>query len=44
MTKPMIGILDVSTGEEIIREMNDEEYANYLLLAANEEPTPALEG
>ncbi len=31
MNRPIIGILDVQTGEEVIREMNDEEYAQYLI-------------
>ena len=31
MTKPMIQFYDVITKEEIIREMNDEEYAQYLI-------------
>ena len=29
MTKPIIKEVNVSTGEEIEREMNDEEYAQY---------------
>lgn len=40
MTRPLIGIFDVKTQEQIIREMNDEEYAQHLIdLAAVEEPT-----
>ena len=31
MTKPLVGIFNVITKEEIIREMNDEEYAQYLI-------------
>jgi hypothetical protein len=31
MTRPMVSILDVVTQELTIREMNDEEYAQYLL-------------
>jgi hypothetical protein len=27
--RPEIKIVNVETGEEIVREMNDEEYANY---------------
>ena len=29
MTKPIIKIVNVSTGEEIEREMNDDEFAQY---------------
>jgi hypothetical protein len=41
MTKPLIKIFDAITQEEIVREMNDEEYAQYLIDAAAfaEEPT-----
>jgi hypothetical protein len=31
MLRPIIGITDVQTGENIVREMNDEEYAQYLI-------------
>lgn len=31
MTRPMIHMLNVNTGEEVIREMNDEEYAQLLV-------------
>lgn len=35
MTRPMVGIQDLETGEVIIREMNDEEWAqNQASLAA----------
>lgn len=38
MTRPMIGIQNLETGEEIIREMNDEEFAQFQLdQAANAE-------
>ena len=30
MTRPMVCIFDAATGEEIIREMNDAEYLDYL--------------
>jgi hypothetical protein len=30
MTKPMICTVNVTTGEEVIREMNDAEYAEHL--------------
>ena len=31
MTKPLIAIFNCETQEEIIREMNDVEYAQYLI-------------
>lgn len=31
MNRPIVYIFDVTTQEEIIREMNDEEYAQHLL-------------
>lgn len=35
MTRPMVGIHDFETGETIIREMNDEEFAeNQISIAA----------
>ena len=38
MTRPMISIVNVETQEEITREMNDAEYAQYLIdTKANEE-------
>jgi hypothetical protein len=30
MSRPMCEIIDIQTGESIIREMNDEEYSQYL--------------
>lgn len=40
MTRPLVGIFNVETQEQIVREMNDEEYAQYLIdVAAAEEPT-----
>jgi hypothetical protein len=30
MTRPMTHIFNMATGENILREMNDEEYAQYL--------------
>lgn len=30
MSRPLIQIINVQTGEDITREMNDEEYAQYL--------------
>jgi len=35
MTKPMTIVFDVTTMEEIIREMTDEEYAQYLIDVSN---------
>jgi hypothetical protein len=31
MTRPLVAILDCTTNETVVREMNDEEYAQYLL-------------
>jgi hypothetical protein len=31
MTRPLIGIFDVLTQEQVVREMNDEEFAQYEL-------------
>lgn len=31
MSRPLIGIFDVPTQEYTVREMNDEEYAQYLI-------------
>jgi hypothetical protein len=39
MTRPLIGIFDVATKEQIVREMNDEEYAQYLIDVAESEVT-----
>jgi hypothetical protein len=40
MTRPMVAVLDCTTKETVVREMNDEEYAQHLLdVAAAEEPT-----
>ena len=35
MNKPTIKIVDISTQEEIVREMNDEEYAQYQQMVAD---------
>jgi hypothetical protein len=43
MTKPNIGIFDCQTQEEIIREMTDEEYAQYEIDRAAEEARLAAE-
>jgi len=37
MIKPTIKIVDVSTQEEIVREMNDEEYAQYQQMVADQQ-------
>lgn len=39
MTRPTIAILDVTTQELVVREMNDEEYAQHLKDKAAVEPT-----
>ena len=31
MSRPLISILDIETQELVVREMNDEEYAQYLI-------------
>lgn len=38
MTRPLVAVLDCSTNETVVREMNDEEYAQYLV-EFPEEPT-----
>lgn len=44
MTKPMVGIQNLETGEVIIREMNDEEYAeNQAAIAAAKAEREAAE-
>jgi hypothetical protein len=43
MTRPLIGIFDVETQEQINREMNDEEYAQYLIDFARAEEELAAE-
>lgn len=43
MSKPLIAITNCTTGEEIIREMNDEEYAHYLADIVDEEARQAEE-
>lgn len=35
MTRPLTTIFNVETQEQITREMNDEEYAQYLIDVAN---------
>lgn len=49
MTRPIISIFDVLTQTETVREMNDEEYAEYLayqekIQALEEANRPSLEG
>ena len=41
MTRPNVVIIDCQTKEEILREMNDEEFAAYEASRAAEEETPA---
>ena len=31
MTRPLVAILDVTTKETVVKEMNDAEYAQYLI-------------
>jgi hypothetical protein len=35
MSKPLIQIYDAQTGENIIREMNDDEYSNWQSIRSN---------
>jgi hypothetical protein len=35
MTRPLVGIFNVETQEQIVREMNDEEYAQHLIDVEN---------
>jgi hypothetical protein len=35
MTRPLVGIFNCETQEQIVREMNDEEYAQYLIDVEN---------
>ena len=42
MTRPLIGILDASTQEQVNREMNDAEYEQYLIDKALFEEEEAL--
>jgi len=43
MSRPEIKIINVTTGEEVLREMNDEEFAQYEARAAEEEARLAAE-
>ena len=31
MTRPLVAVLDCTTNETVVREMNDAEYAQYLI-------------
>ena len=42
MTRPMISLSDGNTGESVIREMNDAEFAQYELDKAEAEATEAM--
>jgi hypothetical protein len=35
MTKPIVKLVNAATGEEIVREMNDKEFAQYEIDVAN---------
>ena len=41
MTRPNVHIIDIETQEEIVREMNDEEYAQHLIDSAEAETARA---
>jgi hypothetical protein len=41
MTRPLVAVLDCTTNETVVREMNDEEFAAYEASRAAEEETPA---
>jgi hypothetical protein len=43
MTRPMVAILDCTTKETVVREMNDEEYAQHEIDRAAEEKTRLAE-
>jgi len=43
MTKPMVTIHDASTDEIVVREMNDEEYADWQARVAEYEATKAAQ-
>jgi hypothetical protein len=43
MSNPNITIHDVSTGVETVREMTNEEYAQYEALIADHQPLPSAE-
>jgi hypothetical protein len=43
MTRPLIGVFNSKTQEETIREMNDEEFAQYLIDNAAWETKQVLE-
>lgn len=43
MNKPKIAVIDVQTQEEVIREMNDAEYEQYLIDVAQAEARQAEE-
>lgn len=44
MSRPVVRVIDVSTGEVIDREMNDQEYEQHLIDVAAREAELAAEG
>lgn len=42
MTRPMISLFDANTGEAVIREMNDSEFAQYEIDKVDAEATEAM--
>ncbi len=42
MNRPKINIIDCETGEELVREMNDEEFANHQNIVAQSEENERL--
>lgn len=44
MSRPIVRVVDISTGEVIDREMNDQEYEQHLIDAAAREAELAAEG
>lgn len=43
MSKPLIQIYNAETGENIVREMTDDEYSNWQSIQPISEPTPTKE-
>ena len=43
MSKPIIQIYNAETGENIVREMTDDEYSNWQSIQPISEPTPTKE-
>jgi acyl-CoA reductase-like NAD-dependent aldehyde dehydrogenase len=43
MTRPTVKIINIQTQEEVVREMNDEEYAHHLAIVKDAEDKQAEE-